>query len=55
MKGDNPKKGLGCHLTVEECRKITGWDNRSDEEIEEFLISLRRFLGRYLDQYYPID
>jgi hypothetical protein len=39
-------------LSVDECRELMGWHNRSDDEIQEFLNGLRRFLGHYLDQYY---
>jgi hypothetical protein len=39
-------------LTVEECRAMMGWHDMPDHEIEEFLAGLRRFIGRYLDEYF---
>ncbi|MFH0770231.1 MAG: hypothetical protein V1926_02530 [Candidatus Peregrinibacteria bacterium] len=39
-------------LTVEECRAMMGWHDKPDREIEEFLLGLRRFIGRFLDEYF---
>ena len=49
----SPKEDSG--LSVEQCRKLMGWHDRSDDEIAKFLTSLRGFLGRFLDEHYPID
>jgi len=39
-------------LTVDECRQLMGWHDRSDKEISEFLGGLRVFLGRCLDDHF---
>ena len=39
-------------LSIEECRKLLADENMSDEEIEEFLGSLRAYLSRFLDEYF---
>ena len=39
-------------LSVSECRTLMGWQNRTDEEIAEFLCGLRGFLNQFLDEYY---
>lgn len=46
----SPKEG-DC-LSVEQCRQLLGWSNASDKEIEEFLLSLRGMLGRFVDDYF---
>ena len=46
-------------LSIEECRALLNWANRSDKEVEEFLGSLRSCLSRFLDEYFrdefPVD
>lgn len=39
-------------LTVEECRKLMDWKDLSDAEVEEFLVTLRAYLARFLDEYF---
>lgn len=45
-----PKEGDS--LTVEQCRALMGWDDVTDQEIEQFLLSLRNMLGRFVDDYF---
>ena len=46
-------------LSIEECRRILEREDMSDEEIAEFLVNLRSYLSRFLDEYFrdefPID
>ncbi len=39
-------------LTIEQCRDLLGWTDASDKEIEQFLLSLRGMLGRFVDDYF---
>lgn len=43
----SPKEGDS--LGVEQCRQLLGWTDASDKEIEQFLLSLRGMLGRFVD------
>jgi hypothetical protein len=36
-------------LSIEECRKMLGRDDLTDEEIAEFLQDMRNFLSQVLD------
>ena len=39
-------------LSIEECRKLLGRNDMTDDEVAEFLKELRHFLGRFLDDYF---
>lgn len=39
-------------LTIEEWRKLLDRDDLSDEEVAEFVQSLRNFLSQFLDEYF---
>ena len=39
-------------LSVKQCRELLGDKNMSDAEIEKFLASLRRTIGKFLDNYF---
>jgi hypothetical protein len=37
-------------LSIEECRRLLGRTDLTDDEVAEFLEDLRAFLGQYLDE-----
>ena len=39
-------------LSIEECRRLLGRDDLTDEEVAEFLQDLRNFLAQVLDHYF---
>ena len=42
-------------LSVEECRKLLNDTDMTDEEIAEFLSTLRSFLNNFLDEYFQSE
>lgn len=42
-----PKEGES--LSIEQCRQLLGWDEATDDQVQEFLLSLRNMLGRFVD------
>ena len=39
-------------LTADEARAMLGWENASDQEVEEFLTGIRNWASGYLDDYF---
>ena len=39
-------------LSIDECRRLLGRPDMSDEEVAEFLDDLRHFLDQFLDDFF---
>ncbi len=50
--GQSASPSEGDSLSVEQCRALMGWTDATDEEVEQFLLSLRGMLGRFVDDYF---
>lgn len=42
-------------LSNDEWRRLLGQENLTEEEVDEFVRSLRAFIGRFLDDYFRDD